>query len=82
MVINLILALLTGLTVGANIVEKLNKDSIEINHSLIASQENLIKTYEGYIELLEDEYIDYYKDALNETLRQNIELKKKLKAYE
>lgn len=75
MTIKLILFLMLGISIGIGIRDK-------ISNELIESNEDLIKTYDEYVRLLEDEYIKVYENALNDTLRENIGLKKKLKAYE
>lgn len=75
MTIKLILFLIFGVSMGIGIRDKIFTKEIE-------SKEDLIKTYDEYIEFLEGECIEVYKKALDDTLKQNIELKKKLKAYE
>ncbi|TCU67517.1 hypothetical protein EV204_11268 [Tissierella praeacuta] len=75
MTIKLILFLICGISIGIGIRDKFYKEEIE-------SREDLIKTYDEYIEFLEGECVEGYKKALDDTLKDNIKLRKKLKAYE
>ncbi len=89
MIFKIILSFLFGILIGMEIQSKLNSDTDKINEDLIKSYDDLIKAqneriefYGEYVEYLEGDYITGYRDALNETLKENINLKKKLKAYE
>lgn len=84
-----ILFLLIGISIGISIETVLNKKSNRVKEDLIKTCEELIlehdkniKLYDEYVELLEGEYIESYKKALDDTLKDNIKLRKKLKAYE
>lgn len=89
MAIKLILFLLIGISIGISIKDHMTKrlmkskeDLIKTYKELVSEQDKNIKLYDEYVRLLEDEYIKVYENALNDTLRENIGLKKKLKAYE
>ena len=81
--------LLVGISIGISIKDQMAKrlmkskeDLIKTYKELVSEQDKNIKLYDEYVRLLEDEYIKVYENALNDTLRENIGLKKKLKAYE
>lgn len=80
----LIIGIAIGMEIGDRITNKLNKskeDLIKSYESLVSEQHKNIKFYGEYVNFLESEYIDGYKKALDDTLKENIDLKKKLKAY-
>ena len=81
--------LLVGISIGISIKDQMAKrlmkskeDLIKTYKELVSEQDKNIKLYDDYLKILEDEYIKVYENALNDTLRENIGLKKKLKAYE
>lgn len=89
MTIKIIMFLVIGIAIGMGIKDKITEslmiskeDLIKTYEELVSEQDKNIKLYDEYVRLLEDEYIKVYENALNDTLRENIGLKKKLKAYE
>lgn len=89
MIIKIITFLIIGILIGMGIQDKINEkvrelqDNINYNYEeLIKEKDKHVRLYKEYVELLENEYIGEYKKALNDTLNQNIELRKKLKALE
>lgn len=88
MIIKIIMFLIIGMAIGMGIKDKITRSLMRSKEDLIKSykelaleQEKNIKFYHEYVSLLEYEYIEGYKKALDETFKENIELKKKLKAY-
>ncbi|WP_333657018.1 hypothetical protein [Tissierella praeacuta] len=89
MIIKIIMFLIIGVAIGIAIKDKITKSLMKSKEDLIKTYKDLaleqdknIKFYNEYIRLLENEYIEEYKKALNYTLKENTELRKKLKAYE
>lgn len=88
-IIKIIMFLIIGVAIGIAIKDKITKSLMKSKEDLIKTYKDLaleqdknIKFYNEYIRLLENEYIEEYKKALNDTLKENTELRKKLKAYE
>ncbi len=80
----LIIGIAIGVTIEGGVANKLNKskeDLIKTYEELVQEQNKNIIFYGEYVSFLESEYIDGYKKALDDTLKENIDLKKKLKAY-
>lgn len=87
--IQIILSLLIGISIGIYVEDKSNSAINSYNESIIGNleevtsiQEEDLIFYRDYVKYLEDDYIAGCKDAFNDTLKENINLKKKLKAYE
>lgn len=89
MIFKIVLSLLAGILIGMEIQDKYNSDTNKFNEGLIKACNDLIKEkddkiifYAEYVKYLEGDYTLEFQDALNETLKENINLKRKLKEYE
>ena len=73
MIFRIIAALILGIAIGININSILHKK----NRSRVEMLEDLITIYEVHETELREK-INYYKNGMNETLKQNIELQRRL----
>ena len=88
-IIKIILSMLFGFLIGMGMQIKFNEDTNKLNEDLLKAYDDLLKakddsieSYAEYIKYLEGDYTLEFQDALNQAWKENINLKKKLKAYE
>lgn len=75
---NILLGLIIGILLGAGLIQTYRSNETKDYEEIIAAKDDLIKAYSEYVDLIEKEGIRDYQKALDETLKQNIKLKKLL----
>lgn len=76
MIFKMMAAIIIGIAIGFSISKTLNKDNLS-NNKEITNLEELVQIYEENEKELKNK-IDFYKNGMNATLKQNIYLKRKL----
>lgn len=82
MITKIALSILFGTLIGMEIQSKFNENLIKACNDLIKEKDEVIKSYDKYVEYLEGEYTLEFQDAINQLLKENINLRKKLKGCE